>query len=85
MALAFKVANSSGSYSSSKHTSSTGTAQRSPQRYYSVMGFWPRYEVTVMWNDETRQVIWGRKALKAWEVAMRMDGYQRYKPRTWKK
>ena len=43
------------------------------------MGFWPRYEVMVMWKEETRAVIWGRKALRAWEVSMRMEGYKKWK------
>lgn len=81
MAVAFKVAGNRTYHASYTHITSTEPLEKR----YQVMGFWPRYEVTVMWNDETRQVIWGRKALKAWEVAMRMDGYQRYKPRTWKK
>lgn len=76
MAVAFKVAGNR-TYHKGPYTSSSSTA--TPQPTYSVNGFWPRYEVMVMWNDETRKVIWGRKALKAWEVAMRMEGYKRWK------
>lgn len=73
MKPAFKVASSSGTYTS------TTTTKRSPQRYYNVSGFWPRYEVMVMWDEATRQILWGKKALTAFEVSMRMEGYIRHK------
>lgn len=82
MALALKVAGSSPRRSGKQ---AGGPTLGPIEKRYQVMGFWPRYEVMVMWKDETRQVIWGRKKLKAWEVAMRMDGCKRYKPKSWKK
>lgn len=75
MAVAFKVANSSGSYVSGKPTYG---GKATPQRYYQVSGVWPRYEVTVMWDENTRKTLWGKKALKAFEVTMRMEGYKRH-------
>ena len=85
MKPAFKVASSNGSYTSAKHSSYTTTAKRSPQRYYTVSGIWPRYEVVVNWDEETRQVLWGSKAFKAFEVAMRIEGYVRHRPKVYKK
>lgn len=78
MGMAFKVAGNSYVRNGGKYTSSTTTAKRDPQRYYQVSGIWPRYEVTVMWDEGTRQVLWGTKALKAFEVAMRIEGYKRH-------
>ena len=80
MALAFKVAGNSYVRNGGKYTSSTGTAKQSPQRYYSVSGIWPRYEVMVNWEEGTRQILWGKKALTAFEVTMRIEGYRRHKP-----
>ena len=31
-----------------------------------------------MWDEATRQVLWGKKALKAFEVAMRIEGYKKH-------
>ena len=72
MALAFKVAGNS------YHRVGTTQSKRTPQRYYQVSGVWPRYEVTVMWDEATRKTLWGTKALKAFEVAMRIEGYKRH-------
>lgn len=73
MAVAFKVADSSGRYSSSKQNKLAPL-----DKYYVVLGFWPKYEVGEFASPE-RTVIWGRKALKAWEVSMRMEGYKKWK------
>jgi hypothetical protein len=83
MAVAFKVADSSTRFT--RYTSSSTTTKRYLERYYQVFGVWPRYEVTVQWDESTRQVLWGSKALKAFEVAMRMEGYKRHRPKVWKK
>lgn len=71
MALAFKVA---GNSSRAHH----GTPTTPLEKRYVVFGFWPRYEVGT-WSDPERTVIWGRKALKTWEVSMRMEGYKKWK------
>jgi len=76
MAVAFKVAGNR-TYHKGPYTTNTSTAP--VEKKYQVMGVWPRYEVMVMWEDTTRQVLWGRKALKAWEVSMRMEGYKKWK------
>ena len=74
MALAFKVAGNRSYHSGNP----TYGGQSSPQRYYQVSGVWPRHEVMAMWDESTRKVLWGNKALKAFEVAMRIEGYKRY-------
>lgn len=78
MGMAFKVAGNSYVRNGGKYTSSTTTSKRYLERYYQVSGFWPRYEVTVQWDENTRQTLWGKKALKAFEVAMRIEGYKRH-------
>lgn len=80
MAIARKVA-SNRSYSTMHHASYTAVSSPlDTQRYYQVSGIYPRYEVTVNWDESTRQVLWGKKALTAFEVAMRIEGYKRHKP-----
>ena len=72
MTVAFKVAgNSSG-------IGIYAPIGKEPQRYYQVSGIWPRYEITIDWDEATRKTLWGRRALKAFEVTMRMEGYKRH-------
>lgn len=75
MGMAFKVAGNSYIRNGGKYTSSTTTAKQDPQRYYQVSGIWPRYEVMILGHDETRQIIWGERKLKAHLVSLRMQGY----------
>ena len=79
MKPAFKVAGSR-----SYHSGNPIYGGLPPQRYYQVSGVWPRYEVQLMWDEATRQVLWGRRALKAFEVTMRIEGYKRFKVKTTK-
>lgn len=82
MAIAYKVAGNS-------------TAGKQPggptlgplEKRYFIHGFWPRYVVGILGDSDFdgTTVIWGRRNLRVFEVAMRIEGYKRYKPQTWKK
>lgn len=75
MAVAYKVAGNR-TYHSANH----GTPSAPLEKRYVVRGFWPKYEVGI-YGEPERTVIWGRKALKVFEIAMRLEGIKKYRPR----